>query len=65
MENKQTFEEARERLAQITERMESGDLTLAEMTSLYKEGMHLYQDCQKMLDLTEKELVTLTEGEGQ
>ena len=56
MENKQTFEEAMEQLAH---------LPLAEMTSLYKEGKKLYQDCQKMLDLTEKELVVLNEGEGQ
>ena len=54
-----------EQLAQITDRMERGDLPLAEMTSLYKEGKKLYQDCQKMLDLTEKELVVLNEGEGQ
>ena len=65
MENKQTFEEAMEQLAQITDRMERGDLPLAEMTSLYKEGKKLYQDCPKMLDLTEKELVVLNEGEGQ
>ena len=63
MEKKQTFEEAMERLAQITERMENGDLPLEEMTSLYKEGVKLHQECQKMLDLTEKELVVLAEGE--
>ena len=65
MEKKQTFEEAMEKLAQITDRMERGVLPLAEMTSFYKEGKKLYQDCQKMLDLTEKELVVLNEGEGQ
>lgn len=47
MENKQTFEEAMEQLAQITDRMERGDLPLAEMTSLYKEGKSCIRTVRK------------------
>ena len=64
MEQKMTFEEALERLRQITEKMEDPGMPLAELSSLYKEGRELYRYCQEALDLTERELIILTGGEA-
>lgn len=61
MKQNMTFEQALERLGQVTEEMESASIPLAELSSLYKEGLELYRFCQEQLDLTEKELLTLSE----
>lgn len=64
MEVKLTFEEAMQRLAKITEMMEDASRPLEEMSALYKEGIGLYRYCRQALDLTEKELLTLSEEDG-
>ena len=64
MDQNMTFEQAMERLSQITNKMEDANSPLAELSSLYKEGQALYKYCQQTLDLTEKELIMLSGGNG-
>lgn len=63
MEVKMTFEEAMQRLVRITEMMEDANRPLEEMSALYKEGTGLYRFCRDALDMTEKELLVLSEEE--
>ena len=63
MEAKMTFEEAMQRLVRITEMMEDANRPLEEMSALYKEGTGLYRFCRDTLDMTEKELLVLSEEE--
>ena len=56
---KLTLEEAMERLEAITAKMEEEALPLADMMALYKEGKKLQEQCQKQLDLAEKEILML------
>ena len=44
------FEEQLSRLAQITESLEGGELTLEKSLELYKEGVVLARNCRKILD---------------
>lgn len=55
------FEEALERLEEIVERMEQGDLALEEAMSLFEEGVKLGQACQKRLDEAERKISILLE----
>ena len=60
-----TFEEAMERLDDITMRMEQENLPLEEMMALYKEGLALQKYCVKVLDTTEKEITILQQDEEE
>jgi len=64
MEQQIQFEEAMQKLSKIVERLESGEGTLAEMISLYKEGMTLVRACESQLDAYEATIVQLSEIEG-
>ena len=57
----QGFEQALERLEEIVERMEQGDLALEEAMSLFEEGVRLGQSCQKRLDEAERKITVLIE----
>ncbi len=60
-----SFEESLDRIEEIVERLESGDLPLDESLSLFQEGVALSRRCQKTLDEAEKkieELVRLADG---
>lgn len=48
-----TFEEAYQELAEIVDRLESGELTLDESVSLYERGRRLIVLCEKQLDAAE------------
>lgn len=54
-----TFEEKQEQLASIVTRLETGNVPLEEMISLYEQGEALYRDCVQTLDTYEKRLKDL------
>lgn len=54
-----TFEEAMKRLAEITARMEQGDLPLEESIKLYEEGTKLAMSCKAQLDTAQQKVTTL------
>ena len=56
---KMTFEQAAERLEEITSALEGGMVTLDESVELYREGMELTLYCDNMLKSAEKEVMTL------
>jgi len=57
---KQTFEQAMERLEQIVRQLESGNGALDEMLTLYEEGMRLHEFCTEQLDAYEGKLQRLS-----
>jgi exodeoxyribonuclease VII small subunit len=54
------FEESIERLEEIIEQMESGDLPLEKVIAHYEEGMKLLETCGKKLEDAEKKIKLLT-----
>ena len=59
------FEEAMERLEQIVERLENGDVSLEEAIELFQEGMRLSKLCGEKLDQIEKPIALLVEENGE
>ena len=45
-----SFEDSYDRLEQVIQRLENGDLSLDESVALYEEGMRLAQHCGRKLD---------------
>ena len=52
----QTFEEKQEQLEAIVAQLETGNVPLAEMISLFEQGEALYRECVQTLDADEKRL---------
>jgi exodeoxyribonuclease VII small subunit len=52
----QTYEQAREELADVVRRLESGGLTLEESLSLWERGEALAEVCQHWLDRARERL---------
>lgn len=50
------FEEALERLAEISEKLESEEISLDDSIKLFKEGLELSKLCQKKLDEAKLEI---------
>ncbi len=59
---KYTLEEGMRRLEAIRQELGKDDVSLEQMVVLYKEGMELSKELAQMLDMTEKEILTI-EGE--
>ena len=57
-----TFEQLYARLEEVTERLESGDLSLEQSVALYEEGMQLAQQCQRLLGDVEQRIETLRQA---
>lgn len=55
-----TFEEAREKIEQIIQNMEQGNLPLEESVSQYEEAAELVKYCQKILNRYQKKIETIT-----
>ncbi len=55
-----TFEEAREKIEQIIQNMEAGNLPLEESVSQFEEAAQLVKYCQKKLDGYQKKIETIT-----
>lgn len=56
------FERALEKLEQIVERMESGELSLEEALKSYEEGTKLLRLCTKMLEEARNKVLVLRES---
>ena len=59
---KDTFESRLERLKDVVEKLERGDLPLEEGVALYKEGLKLVTACGKQLESARHEVKIVSEG---
>jgi len=60
------FEEAMERLEQILQGLESGDLSLEESLKIFEEGMKLIKFCSRKLEEAEQKVTMLVkDSEGK
>ncbi|HEX6293333.1 MAG TPA: exodeoxyribonuclease VII small subunit [Herpetosiphonaceae bacterium] len=57
-----SYEALIERLQQVVERLETGELPLAEALALYEEGVALSTRCQQLLDAAELRIQQLSVG---
>ncbi|MFP4140356.1 MAG: exodeoxyribonuclease VII small subunit [Phycisphaerae bacterium] len=62
-EKSQTFEQALERLEEIVEQIESGEVPLEESIEKYEEGTRLVKQCRRILDTAEHKIQLLTRSE--
>lgn len=62
MSRKKSFEQAFQRLEEIANSLESGDVTLDESMKLYEEGMELITFCGKKLDAAETTIQKLSKS---
>jgi len=58
------FEDALQRLEQIVDQLESGDLPLEESLKVFEEGVALARRCSKYLEEAEKRIELLTRDES-
>lgn len=58
------FEEAMERLENIVESLESGDLSLEESLKIFEEGMTLVNFCSKKLEEAEQKVTMLIKDQS-
>jgi len=63
--NNKDFESALSRLEEITDKLESGEVTLEESIEFYTEGMEIAAFCAKMLTEAEKKITILKEMNGK
>lgn len=59
-----SFEASMEELEHIVQKLESGNIPLEEMVSLYERGAALGKHCMAMLDAYQGRLETLDRGKG-
>lgn len=62
---KLTFEEAMEKLEQVVEVLEEGDVPLEEAIAKYKEGMELAKICHQKLTNVEEQLTEILKENGE
>ncbi len=60
-----TYEQAMDRLAEITDRLEDGSLPLADTLKLYEEASALVRLCNTYLDTAEQKIVSLSDAQAQ
>jgi len=58
------FEDALERLEQIVDQLEAGELPLETSLKVFEEGVALARRCAKYLEEAEKRIELLTKDEG-
>lgn len=58
--SKKSFEDNMQRLEQIVQIVEQGDLPLEESLKLFQEGTKLVQKCQDMLDKAQLQVTEIT-----
>ncbi len=61
---KENFEKAMERLKEIVQQLEAGDISLEESLKKFEEGIKLSQLCLRKLDEADRQIETLVKGEG-
>ena len=54
-----SFEEQMEKLEQIVEELEKGNLNLDDSVAKFEEGMQISKECNKMLEEAEKKITIL------
>ena len=59
------FEQSLEKLEQLVERMEEGDLSLEDSLKTFEEGIKLTRQCQQALVKAEQKVKLLIEENGQ
>jgi len=59
-----TFEDALQRLEQIVDQLEAGNLPLEESLKVFEEGVGLARRCAKYLEEAEKRIEVLTRDEN-
>jgi len=59
-----SFEQAVSELDDTVQRLEGGDLSLAEAIALYERGMRLVQHCNDVLDAAELQVETLDQPDS-
>jgi exodeoxyribonuclease VII small subunit len=64
-EGKLSFEEAMNKLEQIVDRLEEGDVPLEEAIGFYKEGMELSKLCHDKLKSVEEQLTQIITEDGR
>ncbi|HEY2421917.1 MAG TPA: exodeoxyribonuclease VII small subunit [Neobacillus sp.] len=64
-EKKLSFEDAMNKLEQIVDRLEEGDVPLEEAILIYKEGMELSKQCHQKLKNVEEQLTQIITEDGQ
>lgn len=62
---KLNYEKAVERLEEIVDKLENGNLPLEDMMKLYEEGTVLAAKCAKSLEAAELKITELTSGKGE
>lgn len=60
-----TFEDAMNKLEQIVDRLEEGDVPLEEAISIYKDGMELSKLCHDKLKSVEEQLTQIITEDGR
>jgi exodeoxyribonuclease VII small subunit len=60
-----TFEDAMNKLEQIVDRLEEGDVPLEEAIAFYKEGMELSRICHNKLKSVEDQLTQIITEDGR
>lgn len=63
-QNKQTYEQAVERLSQIVKLLESGKASLDESIRLFEEGSELVKVCTSLLETAEQKVISVTDSEA-
>ena len=58
------FEQSLEKLEQLVERMEQGDLTLEDSLKTFEQGIKLTRECQQALARAEQKVKLLIEENG-
>jgi len=58
------FEDALQKMEDIVEKLEGGDLSLDESLKLYEEGVQISQSCSRRLEEAQKRIEILTRGKS-
>ena len=56
-----TFEQSAKRLAEIVEKLESGEVSLEEGTKLFEEGVALVKTCHESIDKSKGKIISAKE----
>ena len=63
-ENKDNFEKNLKELEEVVRTLESGNVTLDEMLTLFEKGVTLTKSCTNQLDKAEQKINILVKGEN-
>lgn len=63
-ENKDNFEKNLKKLEEVVRTLESGNVTLDEMLTLFEKGVTLTKSCTNQLDKAEQKINILVKGEN-